>query len=154
MKKMASKTSYRQADDQPSIRQFENRSLHVLGVRNRLVSPGKLLSSALITPVLTELRACEWVILDFAPVIPMADVGEVLPHVDGALMVIRSGKTDISMIAPSLEILGTKIWGVVVNDSTISGSAYYGYYVIAETRTLLGGSVIPAVLVNMYRVIN
>jgi capsular exopolysaccharide synthesis family protein len=112
-----------------SIRQFENRSLYVLGVRNRVVSPGDLLSSALITPVLTELRAMfKWVILDFAPVIPMADVGEVLPHVDGALMVIRSGKTDKSMIAPSLEILGTKIWGVVVNDSPISGSAYYGNY--------------------------
>jgi capsular exopolysaccharide synthesis family protein len=112
-----------------AIRQFENRPMYVLGVRNRLVSPGDLLSSALITPLLTELRAMfKWVILDFAPVIPMADVGEVLPHVDGALMVIRSGKTDKSMIAPSLEILGPKIWGVVVNDSPINGSAYYGYY--------------------------
>jgi hypothetical protein len=32
------------------------------------------------------------------------------------------------MIAPSLEALGSKTWGVVVNDSTINGSAYYGYY--------------------------
>jgi Mrp family chromosome partitioning ATPase len=58
----------------------------------------------------------------------MADVGEVLPHVDGALMVVRTGKTDKSMIAPSLETLGSKIWGVVVNDSPINGSAYYAYY--------------------------
>jgi capsular exopolysaccharide synthesis family protein len=112
-----------------SIRQLGDRSLYLLGVRSRLASPGELLSSASIIPVLTELRAMfQWIILDFAPVIPMADVGEVLPHVDGALMVVRSRKTAKSMIAPSLEALGSKIWGVVVNDSTINGSAYYGNY--------------------------
>jgi Mrp family chromosome partitioning ATPase len=68
------------------------------------------------------------VILDFAPIIPMSDVAEVVPQADGALMVIRSGKTDKSMIAPSLEILGSKLWGVIVNDSPINGSSYYGSY--------------------------
>lgn len=112
-----------------SIRQVGDRSLYVLGIKRRLASPGGLLSSASIVPLLTELRAMfQWVILDFAPMIPMADVGEVLPHVDGAIMVVRSGKTDKSLIAPSLEILGTKIWGVVLNDSVINGSTYYGYY--------------------------
>ena len=37
-------------------------------------------------------------------------------------------KTDRSMVIPSLEILGTKFWGVVLNDSAINGSAYYGSY--------------------------
>jgi capsular exopolysaccharide synthesis family protein len=112
-----------------SIRQLGDRSLYVLGVRRRMVSPGGLLSSASITPILAELRTMfRWVILDFAPVIPMADVGEVLPQVDGALMVIRSGKTEKSLVAPSIEILGSKVWGVVVNDSPIYGSSYYGYY--------------------------
>jgi capsular exopolysaccharide synthesis family protein len=112
-----------------SIRQIGGRPLYVLGVKNRLASPGELLSSTSLTPLLTDLRAMfQWVILDFAPVIPMADVAEVLPYVDGALMVIRSGKTEKSMVAPSLEILGSKVWGVVVNDSPINGSSYYGYY--------------------------
>jgi capsular exopolysaccharide synthesis family protein len=112
-----------------SIRQLEGHSLYILGVGKRLVSPGKLLSSSSVTQLLTELRAkFQWVILDFAPVIPMADVGEVLPHVDSALMIIRSGKTAKSMIAPSLEILGSKVCGVVVNDAFINGSAYYGSY--------------------------
>jgi capsular exopolysaccharide synthesis family protein len=116
-----------------SIRQVGDRSLHVLGIRKRLASPGGLLSSASIISLLTELRAMfRWVILDFAPMIPMADVGDVLPHVDGAIMVVRSGKTDKSLIPPSLEILGAKIWGVVLNDSVISGSAYYGYYGIRK----------------------
>ena len=58
----------------------------------------------------------------------MADVPEVVANVDGALMVIRSGKTDKSMITPGVEVLGSKLWGVVVNDSPINGSSYYGYY--------------------------
>jgi capsular exopolysaccharide synthesis family protein len=112
-----------------SIRQIGDRSLYVLGVRKRLISPGNLLSPASLTPLLKDLSTMfQWVILDFAPVIPMADVAEVIPHVDGALMVIRSGKTDKSMVAPSLEILGSKLWGVVLNDSPINGSSYYGYY--------------------------
>jgi capsular exopolysaccharide synthesis family protein len=112
-----------------AIRQMGDRSLCVLGIRSRLVSPGEFLSAASIIPLLTELRTMfQWIILDFAPVVPMADVGEVLPHVDGALMVVRSGKTEKSMIAPSLETLGSKIWGVVVNETPINGSAYYGYY--------------------------
>jgi capsular exopolysaccharide synthesis family protein len=112
-----------------SIRQLGDRSLYVLGVRKRLVSPGDLLSSASLTPLLTDLRVMfQWVILDFAPILPMGDVAEVVANVDGALMVIRSGKTDKSMVVPSLEMLGPKLWGVIVNDSPINGSSYYGYY--------------------------
>jgi capsular exopolysaccharide synthesis family protein len=112
-----------------AIRQLRDRPLHVLGVRKRQVSPGDMLSPVFLVPLLTDLRAMfKWVILDFAPIIPMADVAEVLPYVDGALMVIRSRKTDRSMVEPSLEILGPKLWGVIVNDSVISGSSYYGYY--------------------------
>jgi len=112
-----------------SVRQIGDRSLYVLGINKSLPSPGALLSSDSIVPLLNELRVMfQWVILDFAPIIPMADVGEVLPYVDGAIMVVRSGKTDKSLIAPSLEILGAKIWGVILNDSVINGSAYYGYY--------------------------
>jgi capsular exopolysaccharide synthesis family protein len=112
-----------------SVRQIGGRSLYVLGIKNRLASPGEFLSSASLTPLLADLRATfQWVLLDIAPVIPMADVAEVLPYVDGALMVIRSGKTDKSMVTPSLAILGSKLWGVVMNDSPINGSSYYGYY--------------------------
>lgn len=112
-----------------SMRQVGTLPLHVLGITRRLVSPAQLLSPASLIPLLTDLRAMfQWVILDFAPTIPMADVAEAVPHVDGALMVVRTGKTDKSMVTPSLEVLGSKIWGVVANDVTINGSSYYGYY--------------------------
>jgi capsular exopolysaccharide synthesis family protein len=112
-----------------SIRQLGDRSLYVLGIKRRLISPGELLSPTALIPLLTDLRAMfQWVILDFAPIIPMSDVAEVVANVDGALMVIRSGKTDKSMVPPSLEILGPKLWGMIMNDSPIIGGSYYGYY--------------------------
>ena len=114
---------------QQSIRQLQDLPLYILGVRNRRVTPGELLSSSSMTPLIADLRTMfRWSILDFAPIIPMADVGEVLPHVDGALMVVRSGKTEKALIPPALEILGSKIWGVVINDTSIKGSAYYSHY--------------------------
>jgi capsular exopolysaccharide synthesis family protein len=112
-----------------AVCQIAETRMHVLGIRNRLDSVGKLLSPSILVPTLEELRSMfQWVILDFAPVIPMADVGDVLAHVDGAILVIRSGKTARKMISPSLEILGSKLCGVVLNDSPIQGSTYYGAY--------------------------
>jgi capsular exopolysaccharide synthesis family protein len=112
-----------------SVRQLGDRSLYVLGVRKPRISPGHLLAPEVLTPVLKNLRTMfHWVILDCAPIMPMADVAEVAPQVDGALLVIRTGKTDKSMIMPCLDTLVSKVWGVVVNDSPIRGSSYYGYY--------------------------
>lgn len=112
-----------------AVRQIADTRMHVLKVSNRPESVGKLLSPSTILPALTEMRSIfHWVILDFAPVIPMADVEEVLPLVDGAILVIRAGKTARKAISPSLEILGSKLCGVILNDAAIQGSAYYGGY--------------------------
>lgn len=109
--------------------QITDTRMHVLRARSRKDSPGSLLSAKVIVPFLAELRSIfHWVILDFAPVIPLADVGEALPHVDGAILVIRSGKTARKTFSPSLEILGSKLCGVILNDCPILGSAYYGGY--------------------------
>jgi capsular exopolysaccharide synthesis family protein len=114
---------------QQALRQVGEGVMHVLPVKARRASLDGLLSSTSITPLLSELRLMfQWVILDSAPAIPMADVGEVVPHVDGALMIVRSGQTSKVMIPPSLEVLGSKLWGVVMNDAPIKGSAYYGHY--------------------------
>jgi len=118
-----------------AIRQIGDLSLFVLGVKDAMKSPSKLLAADTLRPFLAKLRdAFEWVIIDMPPAIPMSDVAEVLPHVDGALMVVRAGKTVKSLIEPTIGILGTKVWGVILNDSLIEGSAYYGYYGYNEER--------------------
>jgi protein-tyrosine kinase len=111
------------------ICQIGSMPLYVLGIKEALQSPAKQLTSDVLRPLLKKLRdAFTWVILDMAPAVPMSDVAEVLPLVDGALMVVRTGKTTKSLVGPTLEILTAKLWGVVINDAEISGSAYYGYY--------------------------
>ena len=103
--------------------------LHVLGLKERMASPGDLLYSQALPSMLADLKArFQWVILDFAPAIPMADVSEVIPYVNGAILVVRNGKTEKDMLAPAMETIGSKLWGVVMNDAPINGSAYYGYY--------------------------
>jgi protein-tyrosine kinase len=109
--------------------QIGDRPLHVLGIRERVEEPSHLYATALLQPLLSVLRASyRWVILDLAPAVPMSDASDVLPHADGALMVVRSGKTQKAFLPPVLEILGRKLWGVVLNDTPVLGSAYYGSY--------------------------
>jgi capsular exopolysaccharide synthesis family protein len=113
-----------------AIRRVSGTSLHVLGIKEPQPSSSEFLAPETIRPMLTKLRdTFEWVILDMPPAIPMSDVVEVLPHVDGALMVVRSGKTNKSLLQPTIDLLGSKLWGAVLNDALITGGEYYyGYY--------------------------
>jgi capsular exopolysaccharide synthesis family protein len=109
--------------------QIGDRPFHVLGIRERVEEPSHLYATALLQPLLSVLRTSyRWVILDLSPAVPMSDVSDVLPQADGALMVVRSGKSQKSFLPPLLEILGRKLWGVVLNDTPVLGSAYYGSY--------------------------
>ncbi|MBW4028560.1 MAG: CpsD/CapB family tyrosine-protein kinase [Acidobacteria bacterium] len=112
-----------------SISRIDDSPLSVVGIRERVSLPSSLLAANCLGPTLKFLRTkFKWVLLDMPPAIPMADVAEVLPHVDGALLVVRSDQTAKSMIAGPIEILGSQLWGVVLNDCPIIGSAYYGDY--------------------------
>jgi capsular exopolysaccharide synthesis family protein len=109
--------------------QVGDRPFHVLGIRERVEEPSHLYAPTHLTPLLSALRASyRWVILDLAPAVPMSDVSDILPQADGALMVVRSGKTQKAFLPPLREILGKKLWGVVLNDTPVLGGAYYGSY--------------------------
>jgi Mrp family chromosome partitioning ATPase len=111
------------------IYQLGEHPLYVLGIKNRIASPGHLFYSQSMQRMVSKLRAMfKWVLLDFAPVIPMADVSEMIEHINGAILVVRTYKTEKDMVSPAIEAMGSKLWGVVANDCAISGSAYYGNY--------------------------
>lgn len=111
-----------------AIRRIEARPLYLLGIREGMKTLFHLEREAL-SSFLSRLRATfTWVILDLAPAIPFADVSEVLPCVDGALVVVRSGKTKKSLLGPTLEVVGSKLWGIVLNDAVVNGGDHYGYY--------------------------
>jgi capsular exopolysaccharide synthesis family protein len=107
----------------------EGDPFYVLCIQERHAELDDLLSPAVLAPRLAELRSMfHWVILDLPPAIPMADVAEVVPQVDGAILVIRNAVTKKTMITPACDVLGSKLLGIVYNDSPIVGSAYYGSY--------------------------
>jgi Mrp family chromosome partitioning ATPase len=112
-----------------AICQLGARPLYLLGMRSASGLPSLHFDRTRVASVVLRLRAVfEWVILDLAPAIPFSDVPEVLPNVDGALMVLRAGKTKKSLIGPTVEVLGDKLWGVVLNDTVVNGGNYYGHY--------------------------
>jgi capsular exopolysaccharide synthesis family protein len=111
------------------IRRLGEHSLYVLGIKRRLMSPGYLFYSKSMEATVAQLRTTfNWVIIDFSPAIPMADFSEMVPHINGAILVVRTGKTAKDLLGPTMEAIGSKLWGVIANDCGISGSAYYGSY--------------------------
>jgi Mrp family chromosome partitioning ATPase len=112
-----------------AIRRVSERPLYLLGIQaGARTCPFQFDRKGLASFLLRLRAAFAWVILDLAPAIPFSDVSEVLPNVDGALMVIRAGKTKKLLVEPSLEVVGSKLWGVVLNDAAVSGDRAYGYY--------------------------
>ncbi len=112
-----------------SLRRIGDDPLYALFIHRRRVALDGFLSPVTLAPLLEKLRSMfHWVILDLPPATPMADVAEVVPQVDGAILVIRNATTKKAMIPPACDVLGSKLWGVIYNDSPIAGSEYYGSY--------------------------
>ncbi len=68
-----------------------------------------------------------WIVLDASPVLPTADVSDLLPQIDGVLLVIRAESTPRELSRRSVEILGKHVRGVIFNEATVHSNAYYRY---------------------------
>ncbi len=91
--------------------------LSVLSVKRTPKSAHELLESQHLPSMIGALRKkFKWVLVDTPPVFPFPDVETIAPYVDGALFVVRMGKTERNLIARALEGIRTKVIGVIVND--------------------------------------
>jgi capsular exopolysaccharide synthesis family protein len=68
-----------------------------------------------------------WVVLDAPPVLPAADVSELLPFADGALLVIRAQSTPRELAKQAIDLLGKHLRGVVFNEVTVDSNPHYRY---------------------------
>ncbi|MDZ8023336.1 MAG: polysaccharide biosynthesis tyrosine autokinase [Nostoc sp. DedQUE11] len=90
--------------------------------------PTKLLSSEKMKQLMTDFHnTFDLVIYDAPPLLELADVSLLAPHIDGMLLVVRIDKTDSSMIKQTLEHLKTyrmNVLGMVSNGqrSNINGN--------------------------------
>jgi capsular exopolysaccharide synthesis family protein len=68
-----------------------------------------------------------WIVLDSAPVVPVADAAELLPFADAVLLVIRAQSTPRVLLKEAFELLGKRLHGVIFNDASIDSNPYFCY---------------------------
>lgn len=97
-------------------------------------NPAELLNSQRMTDVIEELKeAVDVIIFDTPPVLTVADASIIGPKVNGALLVVHTGKTRRDTLVNAVERLsrtGTHIFGAILNKVKLdrSGYGYYYYY--------------------------
>ncbi|WP_265562973.1 polysaccharide biosynthesis tyrosine autokinase [Streptomyces hygroscopicus] len=95
-------------------------------------NPTELLASARMEEVLHELASLyEVVIVDSAPLLPVADTVGLASLTQGALLVVRAGRTSREQVrtaAQSLERVGVRVLGTVFNMAPVPKGDRYGAY--------------------------
>ncbi|MEO6885999.1 MAG: polysaccharide biosynthesis tyrosine autokinase [Jatrophihabitantaceae bacterium] len=102
-------------------------------------NPSEVLSSSYVRDVVRSLLdRVDYVVLDTAPLLPVADGFEVAALADGTLLVARQGvttDTQVKRAASGLRRVDAKILGVVLNRVTHRRNDEYGYtYYAAEEK--------------------
>lgn len=96
------------------------------------------LTSARMRQILEEAAdRFDWVILDAPPMGPMADASLLSQMVDGAVFVVRAGRTQYPLVQKAVEALGReRILGVVLNgvDDLPPDQYQYAYGASSEAR--------------------
>ncbi len=91
--------------------------------------PTRLLQSTRMRAMIERLRdAYDYIIIDLPPVTTVSDASIIAKDVDGYLLVVRNGQTDIRAVADMMERLSmaeAKVIGFVNNDVVKSANNYY-----------------------------
>jgi receptor protein-tyrosine kinase len=120
------------SDLEASIQLHRESGVHVLTGGPVPPNPSEILQSHATRDLLARLRAMyDLVVIDAPPLLPVADAAITAAEVDGAIVVVRHGKTTREQLRHSLERLeqvGARTFGVVVNMTPRRRQrGYYGY---------------------------
>lgn len=102
-------------------------------------NPSELLSSTQMNELLAAMRArADIVLIDAPPLLPVTDAAVLSRECDGALVVVRQGKTTREQVTRALEALRSvdaRVLGTVLNMAPASGVHGYGYGYASEYAT-------------------
>ena len=107
---------------------------YVIPCFSSVVNPTVLLESDYFRKMIEETgRKFDYIILDTAPVISVADALKISQYADGTVLVVRSNDTPRKFISETVQLLkraSKPLLGIVLNriDTTPKGSGYYKYY--------------------------
>jgi capsular exopolysaccharide synthesis family protein len=112
------------------LRRYERFPLWFLPAGRVLEQPLEMLQSESLPSMMSELNGCfDWIIIDSAPVAPVADSSVWAVMCDGALLVVRSGVTPKKVLGKAAASLEKgKLIGVVLNDCSDPSQHYYSQY--------------------------
>src|SRR5690625_1277303 len=102
-------------------------------------NPSELLGSPKMRAVLNTLREnADYILIDAPPVLPVTDAAVLSTHASGSLLISSIGHTrqqDLEQAIDSLENVGGKVLGVIVNQVPMrgSGSSRYNSYKYVDT---------------------
>jgi capsular exopolysaccharide synthesis family protein len=106
------------AEIEDVVQQYGDRELFVIGAGPTPPNPGELLASGQMRLLLEKLRSeNDYVLVDAAPLLPVADSWGLASHTDGVLLVVRHGKTGREQFAEAAEAVrrvGSTTLGVVL----------------------------------------
>lgn len=94
-------------------------------------NPSELLGSQLMGSILEELKTSyDILLIDTPPALAVTDAAVLLPYVDGVLLVIKPGTTNMAplrRLVSQFHQLNAYVLGAVLNDINLRNSSY-GYY--------------------------
>ncbi|MTH54501.1 polysaccharide biosynthesis tyrosine autokinase [Bacillus mangrovi] len=121
----------RQMSLQNTVQLTDQTNLHLLTSGPIPPNPSELLASGNMRSLLDEARKLyDLIIFDTPPVLAVTDAQVLANQVDGVVLVVSSGKTEIERAQKAKEQLfnaSAKILGVVLNNKKQEDSLYYYY---------------------------
>lgn len=116
------------ASPEEVVHALDNLWFHAAMVRKAPLDPAPRLSREKVDHFLAWARQrFHWIVLDAPPAVLVADVVEVLPVTDAALLVVRAQNTPRALLKPALQILGSHLRGVVFNEASTHSAPQYKY---------------------------
>ncbi len=121
-----------QVDVDDVIQTYGSRRLDVLPSGSIPPNPSELLGSAHMLELIRTLRErYDIVLIDTPPLLPVTDAAVAAIHADGAVVVVRHGKTRRTEVVRAIETLravDARVLGTVLNSSPAKGAEAHGRY--------------------------
>lgn len=116
-------------------------NLHVLAGRPASVNPSELLTTGFRAALERIKSKYDVVVIDSAPVLPIADSLSMVPHVTATVFVVNVSRSDRKGVAAAVRLLrrlDTRLLGIVVTGATkaTAGGVQYGYGYENEASTV------------------
>jgi capsular exopolysaccharide synthesis family protein len=114
-----------------ALQPYGDLPLEVLACGRVPPNPSELLSSDRMQQLLANLRErTDVIIIDAPPLLPVTDAAVLARVADGAVLVVRHGKTTYAQVdraVENLRLAGARLLGTIVNMTPARGSGAYAY---------------------------